>query len=160
MTKLNAQITQQQQADAGVTEYVWRTVGDGRVRESHRHLNGKQFKYSDSPVVDTKTGRRANPGEDYILPLGGLVWQGQGNAESGGRAAVKPLYARCGGCKVPRISCGQRNVEIQAACISRAECYHVNDKRQVGKRPLELFCRIRRPQHNDERSGVGGGVLV
>lgn len=65
MAKLNAKITQQQQADAGVTEYVWRTVGDGRVRESHKHLNGKQFKYSDPPVVDPKTGRRANPGEDY-----------------------------------------------------------------------------------------------
>lgn len=65
MAKLNAQITQKQQADAGVSEYVWRTVGDGRVRESHRHLNGKRFKYSDPPVVDPKTGRRANPGEDY-----------------------------------------------------------------------------------------------
>ncbi len=65
MAKLNAQITQRQQTDAGITEYVWRTVGDARVRESHRHLNGKRFKYSDPPVVDTKTGRRANPGEDY-----------------------------------------------------------------------------------------------
>lgn len=65
MAKLNAQITQRQQTDAGITEYVWRTVGDGRVRESHRHLNGKRFKYSDPPVVDPKTGRRANPGEDY-----------------------------------------------------------------------------------------------
>lgn len=65
MAKLNARITQQQQTDAGITEYVWRTVGDGRVRESHRHLNGKRFKYSDPPIVDPKTGRRANPGEDY-----------------------------------------------------------------------------------------------
>lgn len=65
MAKLNARITQQQQTDAGITKYVWRTVGDGRVRESHRHLNGKRFKYSDPPVVDPKTGRRANPGEDY-----------------------------------------------------------------------------------------------
>lgn len=65
MAKLNARITQQQQTDAGITEYVWRTVGDGRVRESHRHLNGKRFKYNDPPVVDPKTGRRANPGEDY-----------------------------------------------------------------------------------------------
>lgn len=65
MAKLNAQITKQQQTDAGITEYVWRTVGDARVRDSHRHLNGKRFKYSDPPVVDAKTGRRANPGEDY-----------------------------------------------------------------------------------------------
>lgn len=63
--KLNAQITREQQADAGVTEYVWRTTGDGRVRDSHKHLNGKRFKYADPPVVDPKTGRRENPGGDY-----------------------------------------------------------------------------------------------
>ncbi|GHU91253.1 hypothetical protein FACS1894202_12370 [Clostridia bacterium] len=65
MAKLNADITQQQQTDAGVSEYVWRTVGDGRVRDSHKHLNNKRFRYDDPPVVDDETGRRANPGEDY-----------------------------------------------------------------------------------------------
>lgn len=70
--KLNAQITQEQQRDAGVDEYVWRTAGNistfpnsGRVRETHALLNNKRFKYSDPPVVDDRTGRRANPGEDY-----------------------------------------------------------------------------------------------
>jgi SPP1 gp7 family putative phage head morphogenesis protein len=65
MAKLNAQITREQQADAGVTEYIWRTTGDSRVRERHAELNGKRFKYTDPPVVDTKTGRRDNPGGDY-----------------------------------------------------------------------------------------------
>jgi SPP1 gp7 family putative phage head morphogenesis protein len=63
--KLNAQITRQQQEDAGVTEYIWRTTGDSRVRERHRELNGRRFKYSDPPEVDLRTGRRANPGYDF-----------------------------------------------------------------------------------------------
>lgn len=65
ISKLNAQVTREQQSDAGVTEYVWRTVADSRVRSSHKQLNNKRFKYNDPPVVDEKTGRRANPGEDY-----------------------------------------------------------------------------------------------
>ncbi len=71
-SKLNAQVTQEQQKDAGVEWYVWRTAGNvstfpnsARVRESHAHLNNKRFKYSEPPIVDAKTGRRANPGEDY-----------------------------------------------------------------------------------------------
>lgn len=65
MAKLNADITREQHSDAGVSEYVWRTAGDQRVRGGHMALNGKRFKYSDPPVVDGRTGRRANPGEDY-----------------------------------------------------------------------------------------------
>lgn len=70
--KLNADITREQQNDAGVDEYIWRTAGNistfpnsGRVRESHAKLNNKRFKYSNPPIVDEKTGRRANPGQDY-----------------------------------------------------------------------------------------------
>jgi SPP1 gp7 family putative phage head morphogenesis protein len=63
--KLNADITRKQQEDAGVSEYLWRTQDDSYVRESHRHLNNKRFKYTDPPIVDDKTGRRANPGEDF-----------------------------------------------------------------------------------------------
>jgi SPP1 gp7 family putative phage head morphogenesis protein len=65
IAKLNANITREQQSDAGVSEYVWRTAGDVRVRDSHKPLNDKRFKYSEPPVVDDKTGRRASPGEDY-----------------------------------------------------------------------------------------------
>ena len=63
ISKLNAKITQREHADAGVTEYVWSSSGDERVRESHRRLNGHIFKYSDPPETDN--GRRCNPGEDY-----------------------------------------------------------------------------------------------
>lgn len=63
--KLHGQLAKAQQTDAGVNEYIWSTSGDSRVRERHRELNGKRFRWDDPPVVDTKTGRRAHPGEDY-----------------------------------------------------------------------------------------------
>lgn len=65
IAKLNGQIAQQQQEDAGVTEYVWSTSGDSRVRASHAALNNKRFKWSDPPIVDAMTGRRCHPGGDY-----------------------------------------------------------------------------------------------
>lgn len=51
--------------DVGITKYVWRTAGDSRVREDHRHLNGNEFEYAHPPVVDIATGRKANPGQDF-----------------------------------------------------------------------------------------------
>lgn len=65
IAKLNSQICRMQQEDAGVTEYIWSTSGDSRVRSGHRKLNGKRFRWDDPPVVDDKTGRRCHPGEDY-----------------------------------------------------------------------------------------------
>ena len=65
MAKLNSEVTQKQQEDAGVQEYVWSTSGDSRVREGHKKLNGKRFRWDDPPVVDAKTGRRCHPGADY-----------------------------------------------------------------------------------------------
>lgn len=65
IAKLNSNIAQKQQRDAGVEEYIWSTSGDSRVREDHARLNNKRFRWDDPPVVDRKTGRRAHPGEDY-----------------------------------------------------------------------------------------------
>lgn len=65
MSKLNADIAQFQQTDAGVEEYIWSSSGDGRVRDRHKELDGKKFKWSDPPIVDKRTGRRAHPGQDY-----------------------------------------------------------------------------------------------
>lgn len=65
MAKLNADLTQRQQTDAGVEEYEWSDSRDSRVRTRHRHLNGKTFRWDDPPVVDTKTGRRCHPGQDF-----------------------------------------------------------------------------------------------
>lgn len=61
--KLNAEITQSQQRDAGVNKYKWSTVCDGRVRDSHDALEGKIFSWDDPPETDD--GRRCHPGEDY-----------------------------------------------------------------------------------------------
>lgn len=61
--KLNSEITQHQQKDAGVSRYKWSTSLDERVRDSHADLEGKIFSWDDPPETDG--GRRCNPGEDY-----------------------------------------------------------------------------------------------
>lgn len=63
--KLNGRIQQAQQQDAGITEYIWCTTGDERVRAGHRKLNGKKIRWDDPPVVDERTGRKCHPGQDY-----------------------------------------------------------------------------------------------
>jgi SPP1 gp7 family putative phage head morphogenesis protein len=50
---------------AGITKYKWSTSQDERVRDSHKELNGRIFSFDDPPIVDDKTGARANPGEYY-----------------------------------------------------------------------------------------------
>lgn len=61
--KLNGQIQQYQQQDAGIEEYIWCTTGDGRVRSSHRALNGMKFRWDTPP--ENSDGRACHPGEDY-----------------------------------------------------------------------------------------------
>lgn len=72
--KHNAQATEQLHKDVGVTRYRWVTSHDERVRGTpggkwpkgtHYELDGQMFDYAHPPVVDKKTGRRANPGVDY-----------------------------------------------------------------------------------------------
>ena len=61
--KLNGQIQRAQQQDAGISKYIWSTVGDSRVRDSHSALNGKVFSWDNAPV--NSDGRKCHPGEDY-----------------------------------------------------------------------------------------------
>lgn len=63
--KFNAQLTQERHEDLGIDSYVWSTSRDERVREDHAALDGETFSYDDPPVVDSKSGATANPGEDY-----------------------------------------------------------------------------------------------
>lgn len=63
VAKLNGQIQRAQQMDAGIEEYIWSTVDDERVRESHRELNGKKFRWVEAPM--NSDGRACHPGEDY-----------------------------------------------------------------------------------------------
>jgi SPP1 gp7 family putative phage head morphogenesis protein len=51
--------------DAGLRRYVWMCSMDGREREDHRKLHGTTQDYDKPPIVDSRTGRRGNPGEDF-----------------------------------------------------------------------------------------------
>lgn len=62
--KLNGQLNQLRQQNAGITEYDWSTSGDERVREFHQDLDGTRQRWDSPPVVD-EDGRREHPGSDY-----------------------------------------------------------------------------------------------
>jgi SPP1 gp7 family putative phage head morphogenesis protein len=57
-SKLNSALNQQRSQNLGVEEYIWRTAGDERVRDSHKSKNGKTFRWDDPPK-DT-----GHPGQD------------------------------------------------------------------------------------------------
>lgn len=61
--KLNSQVQEAQQRDAGIEKYMWYTVGDGRVRESHNELNKKIFSWDEPP--ENSDGRKCHPGRDF-----------------------------------------------------------------------------------------------
>lgn len=60
-----AKFRREQSLDVGINKYKWSTSRDERTRKDHKELNGKIFFYGDPPIVDKKTGRRAEPGEDF-----------------------------------------------------------------------------------------------
>jgi SPP1 gp7 family putative phage head morphogenesis protein len=43
--------------------YVWRTTGDRRVRDDHKHLAGRYFSWDDPPIADKRSGTRAHAGQ-------------------------------------------------------------------------------------------------
>lgn len=45
ISKLTSDLNRQRHQQAGITEYVWRTAADERVRERHRALEGKVYAY-------------------------------------------------------------------------------------------------------------------
>lgn len=51
--------------EAGIPAYMWSTSQDRRVRQDHRDLNGKIFRWDSPPVVDKARGRTGHPGEDF-----------------------------------------------------------------------------------------------
>jgi len=51
--------------DVGITKYKWSTSKDERVRDDHADLDGKVFSFDDPPIVDKRTGKKANPSEDF-----------------------------------------------------------------------------------------------
>lgn len=47
--KLNSQLTQYRQVNAGIKEYIWNTRKDNRVRPAHASREGKKYKWSEPP---------------------------------------------------------------------------------------------------------------
>lgn len=62
--KLNGQITRQRQTTAGVTQYIWTTSKDERVREIHAELDGTTQDWNNPPVV-SEDGRTEHPAGDF-----------------------------------------------------------------------------------------------
>lgn len=62
--KLNGQLTQTRQKNAGVKQYIWTTSRDERVRPMHEELDGTIQDWEQAPVV-SPDGRRCHPGDDY-----------------------------------------------------------------------------------------------
>lgn len=59
--KLNGEVNQARQESLGVENFIWRTVNDNRVRESHADLDGETFPWNDPPD-DEDTGEQITPG--------------------------------------------------------------------------------------------------
>lgn len=67
--KLNGQLAQYRQGNAGVKEYIWRTMGDERVRPTHRSFNGKRYSWAKgSPEGHPGQPIRCRCVADPILP--------------------------------------------------------------------------------------------
>lgn len=60
-----AAYSEEKYKSAGITRYIWSTADDVRVRPGHEDLDQKVFYFSEPPIVDRKSGRRANPGQDF-----------------------------------------------------------------------------------------------
>lgn len=49
--KANAALTEYRQKDLGVTEYIWETSNDERVRPKHKAADGKRYSWDKPPAV-------------------------------------------------------------------------------------------------------------
>lgn len=67
VAKFNGRLSQARQQQLGVTEYIWRTSDDERVRPTHAVLDNTAHSW-DNPPVTVRSGRRAgeqnHPGQD------------------------------------------------------------------------------------------------
>ncbi len=73
--KLNGDLMHLRQTSLGIEEYIWRTVGDKRVRNSHRAMDGRRCRWDDPTVYWNPTsgnwlkrsgigGVNLHPGQD------------------------------------------------------------------------------------------------
>lgn len=73
--KLNGELQKTRQTEFGVTQFVWQTQQDNRVRSMHRPLQGKTCSWKNSTIYFDSEGNRrerssigatlAQPGEDF-----------------------------------------------------------------------------------------------
>lgn len=56
VTRTATTLTQARALHVGSQGYIWRTAGDGDVRESHREMNGKFVAWDDPPTLDKMAG--------------------------------------------------------------------------------------------------------
>lgn len=68
--KLNGALNKYRQQQLGGKRYYWRRTRDSRCRAQHEKLGaasdrGKLYLWSQPPIVDPITKRRAHPGEDF-----------------------------------------------------------------------------------------------
>jgi SPP1 gp7 family putative phage head morphogenesis protein len=56
VSKASVALTQARALHIGSEGYIWHTVGDMLVRESHKKMNGKFVKWSEPPTLDNLTG--------------------------------------------------------------------------------------------------------
>lgn len=54
--KLNGQLNQLRQKNAGISKYIWRTNIDGRERASHHAWNGQEFSWETGSPIGTNPG--------------------------------------------------------------------------------------------------------
>ena len=62
--RLNSQIAVGRMQGVGITQFVWTTAGDERVRSRHSDLDGQTFDLDDPPVTN-EDGDTNLPGEDF-----------------------------------------------------------------------------------------------
>lgn len=62
---LMSNLREERYKDAGIIEYKWSGTMDERERPDHKLLEGTVQTWDKPPVTDRKTGKRANPGEDF-----------------------------------------------------------------------------------------------
>lgn len=51
--KFNGDLNRVRQTDLGITKFIWRSMGDERVRDDHVERNGQTFEWSDPPEGET-----------------------------------------------------------------------------------------------------------
>ncbi len=55
-SRAQTSFTQARAMRCGSTHFIWRTVGDGTVRERHQHLDGQVFRWDAPPIAEQSRG--------------------------------------------------------------------------------------------------------